>query len=38
MFTLDEWYEELNELLFSLGGTRITMIYCTNEWQALDIS
>ena len=37
MFTLDEWYEELNELLFSLGGTRITMIYCTNEWQALDI-
>lgn len=37
MFTLDEWYEELNELLFSLGGRRITMIYCTNEWQALDI-
>ena len=37
MFTLDEWYEELNEILFSLGGRRITMIYCTNEWQALDI-
>lgn len=37
MFSLKEWYEELNELLHSLGGSRISMIYCTNEWQALDI-
>ena len=35
--TIKDWYEELNDILFSLGGTRISMIYCTNEWQAIDI-
>ena len=35
--TIKDWYEELNDILFSLGGNRITMIYCTNEWQAIDI-